>query len=332
MNILITGIAGFYGHQFAKYVLKNKPDWNVVGIDRIDFAGNLNRLTYLKEWNEAAKEGRANFIWHDLKSPINPFLEKQIGPIDAIFHIAASSHVNRSIEDPISYVLDNVLGTGHILEYARKHKELLFFNYFSTDEVFGPIPQEGYLFDEWDRYKAGNPYAATKAGGEELALCYQNTYGVPVVVTHCMNIVGERQHPEKYLPRILRAIIKGDVLTIHTDDTGKVPSKRHYIYVDNVSDALLFLFEKGAPGDKYNIKGTIELDNLEFAKLVEELYGKKSKIKYKLAKASVDRPGHDWAYGLSGNKMAALGWEAKTDFKEDLKKIINWYKENQNWL
>lgn len=332
MNVLITGIAGFYGHHLAKYILRYKPDWKVIGLDRIDFAGNLNRLKDLPEWNDAVLENRASFIWHDLRAPINDFLANQIGDVEMIFHIAAASHVDRSIADPIGYIMDNVLGTGHILEFARTLEDkLTFFNYFSTDEVFGPLEKDGQRYDEWDRYHAGNPYSATKAGGEELALSYQNTYGVPVVVTHCMNIVGERQHPEKYLPRIIRAMQKGEMLRIHTDDTGKVPSKRHYIYVDNVSSALIFLSENGVPGDKYNIEGTIELDNLEFAQMVEEAYND-GKLKYELVKASTERPGHDWAYGLDGDKLKKMGWTPPTKFKDNLKHIIDWYKENQDWL
>lgn len=333
MNVLITGIAGFYGHHLAKYILRNEPGWNVVGLDRIDFAGNLNRLKDLPEWNSAVEEGRAKFIWHDLRAPINTFLADQIGDVDMIFHIAAASHVDRSIADPVGYVMDNVVGAAHTLEYARTlGNKLKYFNYFSTDEVFGPLEEDGQRYKEWDRFHAGNPYSATKAGAEELALAYQNTYRIPVVVTHCMNIVGERQHPEKYLPRIIRSMLNNEMLHIHTDDSGKVPSKRHYIYVDNVSSAVLFLAENGTPGDKYNIEGTIELDNLEFAQMVEEVFDNGEKLNYKLIKASIDRPGHDWAYGLNGDKLREMGWKPDSTFKGNLKHTIDWYKENKNWL
>jgi nucleoside-diphosphate-sugar epimerase len=171
----------------------------------------------------------------------------------------------------MEFVQDNVVATCNILDYARKNG--CKFLQFSTDEVFGPAP-EGVRYKEWDRYKSGNPYAATKAGAEELALSYHNTYGLPVIITHTMNVVGTYQHPEKYVPSTIRKVRDGDVVTIHSDKTKTVPGSRFYIGAESVADAVMFLLEKGEAGEKYNIVGEREIDNLSLARLISGFVGK----------------------------------------------------------
>jgi len=327
---LITGASGFYGHHLLKYLLK-ETDWKVIALCRENFAGNINRIYELEEYQK--NKTRVRYIWHNLRSPVTPIAFNQITEgedVNYIFHVAASSHVDRSIQDPLSFVYDNVVGTAHILEFARVVHGLEKFLYFSTDEVFGSVETPGYKFKEWDRYKARSPYAATKAGGEELSIAYQNTYRVPVVITHCMNILGERQHPEKFLPKIIKHLLQNEDVTIHTDRTGKTPGKRHYIYADEVSHAVTVLIKKGKIGDKYNIEGQAELSNLELAEYVAKKMGKK--LKYKLVPGHITRPGHDFDYAISGEKLKALGYRTKYDFWQTLEKTIAWYLENKHWL
>ena len=175
-------------------------------LDRLDFSGNLNRLQDVLQEFSPEDRSRVRVVFHDLKAAVNPLIAADIGKVDYILHLAAGSHVNRSIEYPMEFVLDNVVGTANILEFARKtNKNLDRFIYFSTDEVFGPAPK-GIDYKENDRYNSTNPYSATKAGGEELAVAYQNTYGLPIYITHTMNVFGERQHPEKFIPMSIKNI------------------------------------------------------------------------------------------------------------------------------
>jgi dTDP-glucose 4,6-dehydratase len=327
---IITGATGFYGHHLVKYILAN-TDWNIIAMGRENFAGNLNRIYELEEYR--ANKDRVRIVWHDLRSSVNNTVLKQItngSKINYIFHVAASSHVTRSIKDPMSFVYDNVVGTANLLEMARQIDGLKKLLYFSTDEVFGASKDTDHKFEPWDRYKAGNPYSATKAGGEELCVAYENTYALPIVITHCMNIIGERQHPEKYLPKIIKHVLEGKTLTVHTDEKGKIPTKRHYIYADEVSNAILTLVKKGKIGEKYNIEGQQELDNLEFANYVAEKLG--AKLDYKLIPGIEDRPGHDFKYSLDNSAIKALGYREKHDFWKELDKTILWYKENNQWL
>ena len=175
----------------------------------LDYSGNLNRLNSIISKLKDNQKSRVKIVYHDLKSEINPWIKKEIGDIDIILHLAAGSHVDRSIDFPMEFVLDNVVGTANILEYARSVNDkngLERFVYFSTDEVFGPAPK-GVDYMENDRYNSTNPYSATKAGGEELAVAYENTYGLPVYITHTMNVFGERQHPEKFIPMCIKKYV-----------------------------------------------------------------------------------------------------------------------------
>lgn len=328
MRVLVTGAAGFYGHHLVRYLLLN-TNWYVVALDRIDCAGNLNRLSELDEWNQ--NPDRRCFIWHDLKAEINNQLSEQLGQIDIIFHVAAASHVDRSIEDPRSFVMDNVLGTCNILEFAKFQKDLKRFFYFSTDEVFG-ANTNGEKFKEWDRYKSGNPYSATKAGGEELALSYHNTYNLPVIITHCMNIYGERQNPEKFIPKVIRLVKNNEKVYIYGDKDGNKSGSRNYVYADTVSQALLFLNEHGVSGEKYNIEGTIEESNLAIAQMIHNCIGTDGKdFKYEIVPSGRARPGNDFSYGVDGSRLREMGFEPDEIFEEKFPDVINWYLDNEKW-
>lgn len=337
IRTLITGGAGFIAHHLIGKILK-ETDWEVVTLDRLDYSGNLNRLDDLLTTSCTADERkRVKVVFHDLKAEINPLVKSQIGPVDYIFHLAAGSHVDRSIDYPMEFVLDNVVGTCNILEFARTQDKLKRFIYFSTDEVFGPAP-EGIKYKENDRYNSTNPYSATKAGGEELAVAYENTYGLPIYITHTMNVFGERQHLEKYIPMCIRKIRDGETVTIHSDSTKTIPGSRHYIHAEDVADAILFLASKkfvettygGAKCPKFNIVGSEELNNLELAQIIAEAEGKE--LKYELVDFHSSRPGHDLRYALDGSKMKSMGWEPAKSVRERIADVTNWTLANNRWI
>lgn len=328
-KVLITGGAGFIGHQVIYRFLKD-TDYDVATIDRLDTSGNLRRIQEVlevnTEWNK-----RFTYHWHDLKAPINDTIKNQIGRVTHIVHLAAGSHVDRSIEDPMSFVMDNVVGTTNMLLYAKdlpKDDLKLFIN-FSTDEVFGPAP-EGIAYKEWDRYNSGNPYSASKAGAEEMCLAFENTYGIPIINSHTMNVFGIRQHSEKYIPLLIKKIRDGESVTVHSNKDKTKAGSRFYINTDDVADAILFLLDKGVSGDKYNIVGEREVDNLELAQMVAEIMNKN--LVYEMVDFHTSRPGHDLRYALDGSKMKNMGWQPKVPVFERLREVVNWTLDNDRWL
>lgn len=336
---LVTGGAGFIGSHLVAHILAN-TDWDVVILDRLDVSGNLGRLLECKTYD--ANKSRVRFIWHDLKAPVSSQLAQQIGPVDYVLHLAAGTHVDRSITDPLPFVYDNVLGTAHMLEYARQSNARRVF-YMGTDEVFGPASQPDQIepfrshnrhnrdkYREWDRYNSGNPYSATKAGGEELCLAYHNTYRLPVVIGHCMNAFGERQHPEKFIPGTILKVAKGETVTIHANKDRTKAGSRFYIHARNVADAILHIVGNGKPGDKYNIAGEREVDNLELATLIAQIVGKP--LHHEMVDFHSSRPGHDLRYALDGSKLAAMGWKPPVSFTASLERVVRWTLENPRWL
>ena len=335
---LITGGAGFIAHHLISRIL-NETDWNIVTLDRLDYSGNLNRLNDILQYQCTPEQRkRVRVVWHDLKAELNPLVRKEIGKVDYVLHLAAGSHVDRSIDYPMEFVMDNVVGTCNILDFARSQDNLERFLYFSTDEVFGPAP-DGIKYKEEDRYNSTNPYSASKAGGEELAVAYENTYNLPVYVTHTMNVFGERQHPEKYIPMCIRRARDGDVITVHSDKTKTVAGSRHYIHADDVSSAVLFLLNyKGtfaptwgnAKCPKFNIVGSEELNNLELAQIIADAQGKE--LKYEMVDFHSSRPGHDLRYALDGSKMKELGWIPAKSVRDRIAQVTNWTLQNERWL
>lgn len=334
-TLLITGGAGFIAHHIIETVLE-KTDWNVVSLDRLDFSGNLNRLHDVLADNP--NKNRVKVVFHDLKAEINPMIANKIGKVDYIFHLAAGSHVDRSIDYPMEFVMDNVVGTCNILNFARQQDNLQQFVYFSTDEVFGPAPN-GIKYAEMDRYNSTNPYSASKAGGEELAVAFENTYKIPMIITHTMNVFGERQHPEKYIPMCIRKVRDGDKIFIHSDSSKTIPGSRHYIHAKDVADALLHLIslnltfdrdETGAKKMKFNIVGKEEVDNLQLAKMIAKSQNKE--LNYELIDFHSSRPGHDLRYALDGSLMKQLGWEPQRSFSERVDQVVDWYLKRNEWL
>ena len=336
-KILITGGAGFIAHHAIHKIL-SETDWEIITLDRLDFSGNLNRLKEVVDSFPESDQKRVQVVYHDLKAELNPEIIATIGKIDYIAHLAAGSHVDRSISYPLEFVMDNVVGTAHILDYARKLDNLERFVYFSTDEVFGPAPS-GIKYNENDRYNSTNPYSATKAGGEELAVAFQNTYNIPIYITHTMNVFGERQHPEKFIPMCIKRARDGESITIHSDSTKTIPGSRHYIHAEDVASAVLFLLHHegtfspawgNAKCPKFNIVGSEELNNLELAKIIADAQEKE--LFYEMVDFHSSRPGHDLRYSLSGEKMKKLGWQPSIKLTERIKQVVDWSLNNQNWI
>jgi dTDP-glucose 4,6-dehydratase len=332
MKILITGACGFAGHHFVEGILK-ETDWEIVILDGLNYAGDPNRLTNISVWEK--EKHRVKFVWWDLRSEIPFSIEKEIGEVDYVIHMAAETHVDRSITNPKAFILTNILGTYHLLDYIKIHPVKKFI-YFSTDEVYGPIA-EG-TFKEDARHAPGNPYAATKAAAEDLCLSFANTYKLPIIITNTMNLFGERQHPEKFIPLVIRKVLNGELVTIHADPTKTKAGIRFYIHCRNAWRAIQFILEKTnefidvkKPSQgRFNIVGEKEIDNLALAQFIAGVVGKP--LIYEMTDFHSSRPGHDLRYGLDGSKLKSLGFEFSTTFEQSLTNTINWTLNNRNWL
>lgn len=313
------------GHHFVDYVLKN-TDWDIVVIDKLSYASHgFDRLRDIN----ALGSSRVLVLGCDFSQTLSEGVRHEIGEVDYIMHMGAETHVDRSIENPEPFVMSNVVGTMHLLNFARTLPRLTWFVYFSTDEVFGPA-LEGVSYQEWDRYNSANPYSATKAGGEELALAYANTYKLPLFITHTMNIFGDRQYAEKFIPKVIKSLLDGEKVTIHADSTKTQAGKRSWIHAENVSSALLFLLEHATQREKYNIAGEREVDNLSMAQSIARIVGKP--LEYELVDFHSSRPGHDLRYALNGAKLASMGWQMPMTFEESLERTIRWTLENKKWI
>jgi dTDP-glucose 4,6-dehydratase len=327
-RILITGGAGFVAHHVVHYFLEN-TDYDIVSLDRLDFSGNLNRLQEILQDVTPEQRKRVKVVHHDLKAELNKYVTDKLGHIDIILHFAAASHVTRSIKFPVEFVQDNIIGTVNLLEYARTLPHLERFIYFSTDEVFGTSVGD-YRFREYDRYNATNPYSASKAGAEEMCVAYHNTYNLPIYITHTMNIFGERQSLEKYVPMTINKIFNSQKLNIHYDSKTNIIGSRSYLHAQDVADAMLFLLNleeikfpenhMGGKCPKFNISSDEEFDNLEIAQMISEYMG--THTNYELTDPNIERPGHDMRYLICGDYMRSLGWKKKRSVRESMKLVV----------
>jgi dTDP-glucose 4,6-dehydratase len=325
-KILITGAAGFIGHHLLEHII-DKTSHDIVVVDCLNYASK--GLSRLRE-DGFLSHPRVNVICSDLRIPFSEGVLREIGDdVNIIVHMAAESHVDNSISNPRIFLESNVGGTLELLEYARSLKNLENFFYFSTDEVFGTAP-EGTSFKEWDRHKPTNPYSASKSAAESFCIAYENTFGLPLMMINNMNVFGERQHVEKYIPNTIRKVMKGEKILVHSYPDKKKSGTRFYIHARNVAAAVLFLLEKGTIGEKYHIVGEQEVSNLEMAQLIAKYM--KVPLDYEMVDFHSDRPGHDLRYALTDTKMHKLGWKLPISFEESLKNTIEWTLKNKQWL
>jgi dTDP-glucose 4,6-dehydratase len=323
MKILLTGAAGMVGSNILSHLLKN-TNHEIVCLCSWRHRGEPRRI--LEEANYQANKHRVKVVTHDLVSPLTEDVKKELGSPDIILNIASESHVDRSITDPVEFTQNNVNLALHMLEYAREAKPKLFLQ-FSTDEVYGQAPI-GVNHAEWSPIIPSNPYSASKAAQEAIAISYWRTYGVPVILTNTMNVFAQNQDFEKFIPLCVKKILKGEVLSIHSYPDKKTAGSRFYIHARNVADAVLHIMDNIEPKlfpevdrpERFNIVGEKEVDNLTLAQLIASFLGKE--LKYELVDFHSARPGHDCRYALDGQRLAQAGWQPNVSFEESLKSTV----------
>jgi dTDP-glucose 4,6-dehydratase len=310
MRILVTGGAGFIGSNFVHYMLQRYPKDQIVVLDALTYAGNLNNLkTAMK---------KIEFIKGDICD--RKLVGKVTKEVDVVINFAAESHVDRSIAEPEPFLTTNVLGTQVLLEAARRFDHEKFVQ-ISTDEVYGSVAEGS--FKEWDLLRPSSPYATSKAAADMLAHSYFVTYGLPVLITRSTNNFGPYQHPEKLIPKLIVNAMSDKPLPIY----GAGKNVRDWLYVIDNCEAIDLVLRKGKSGEIYNVGAGNEKMNLELANLILKELGKpKSLIKF-----VNDRPGHDLRYSLNCDKIRKLGWRANTSFEGEIRRTIKWYKENKWW-
>ena len=314
MKILVTGGAGFIGSNFILHMMNSHPEVEVLNLDVLTYAGNLNNLKGID------KNPRYTFIKGDICDPnvVNTILDRY--KVDTIVHFAAESHVDRSITKASEFVRTNVLGTHNLLECARHHP-IARFVHISTDEVYGSTLKGS--FTENDILSPSSPYSASKAGSDLLALSYFTTYKLPVIITRCTNNFGPCQYPEKLIPLFVTNLIAGRKVPVY----GTGENVRDWIHVSDHCRAVEFLLKKGIPGEIYNIGGGNEKTNIEITEKILMLLKKdESWIEY-----VTDRPGHDFRYSLDCSKLLKIGWSPRYSFEEGLKDTVEWYIRNEWW-
>ncbi len=316
MNVLVTGGCGFIGSNLVKYLRRHRPAWKVVNLDKLTYAGNLENLADLED------DAGHHFARADISDcdAVQPLIRSH--SIDAIVHLAAESHVDRSILGPDVFIHTNVLGTQILLE-ACQQTGVKRFLMVSTDEVYGSLGATG-RFTESSPLAPSSPYSASKASADLLALAYHRTYGVDVVVTRCSNNYGPYQFPEKLIPLMIVNALHDEPLPVYGDG-GNV---RDWLNVVDHCQALMLALEKGRAGEIYNIGGGTELRNIDIVKRILALLSKPEK----LIRFVKDRPGHDRRYAIDASKARAeLGWSPAHTFEQGLEETVRWYVENRSW-
>lgn len=336
MKILVTGGAGFIGSAVVRYIIKNTSD-HVVNVDKLTYAGNLQSLLEIEESDRYVFEKVDICNSNELNR-----LFAHYRP-DAVMHLAAESHVDRSIDGPAAFIETNILGTYSLLEATRSywntlhaHEKLKFrFHHISTDEVYGDLELKDDLFTEETPYKPSSPYSASKASSDHLVRAWLRTYGLPTIVTNCSNNYGPFHFPEKLIPLMILNAIEGKELPVY----GNGSQIRDWLYVEDHARALYQVLKEGTVGETYNIGGHNEKKNIEVVQticsLLEELVPDKPQgvIQYQdLITYVKDRPGHDVRYAIDASKIEReLGWKPKETFESGIRKTVEWYLENKNW-
>ncbi|OGH81538.1 MAG: dTDP-glucose 4,6-dehydratase, partial [Candidatus Magasanikbacteria bacterium RIFCSPLOWO2_12_FULL_34_7] len=314
-QILVCGGAGFMGSHFIKYILEKYPDYMLVNFDKLTYAGNLENL------KEVENNKRYKFVKGDICDASEVDRVVRENKIDTIVNYAAETHVDRSVMDPSAFLKTNIFGSYNLLEATKKF-DLKKMVQVSTDEVFGSI--DSGKFREDSPFEPNSPYSAAKAGGDLLCRSYFVTFQTPVVVTHSCNFYGSNQYPEKLIPLFVTNLLEGKKVPVYGD--GK--QVREWIYTEDHCNAIDVILHKAKAGSVYNIGSGDEIENIEITKLILEYLG----YDEKMIEYVKDRPGHDKRYALDANKLKnELGWEAKVNFRDGLKKTVDWYRENEDW-
>ncbi len=326
MKLLLTGGAGFVGHHLVEGVLR-QTDWAVVIIDGLTYAGNLNRISDISCFEKERK--RLRVVYHDLRSPLTEELHRHIGPVDVVWHLAANSHVDRSLVDALPFAESQVVGTTNLLQYLRQYQpEMQRYIGFNTDEVFGPA-EYGVFHTEEEKFRPSNPYSAAKAGQWAMEYAFAHSFKMPISMVHSMNIFGERQNGEKFVPMTLRNILEGRPVILH--GTPERPSSRCWIHAREVCNALIFLTPRAENEQSYNVIGQ-EKTVYAVASKLAEIVGLPAKIEWQDYHST--RPGHDLRYALDGEKMMKMGFMYTYSVDAALETTTRWsiQPENRRWL
>ncbi len=320
MKLLVTGGCGFIGSNFIHYILRTRRDWQILNLDALTYAGNLENL------KDAQDDARYEFVKGDIADGdfVLSLFEKRGGeaPFDVVVNFAAETHVDRSIHSADEFIRTNVVGTNMLLKTAMNSKIPRFVQ-ISTDEVYGSLGPTG-KFTETTHLAPNSPYSASKTAADLLVRAYFKTHGFPGIITRCSNNYGPYQFPEKLIPLFIFNILEDKQVPVYGDGM----QVRDWIYVDDHSRAIEMVIEKGRPGEVYNVGGETELTNITLTRLLLEKLGKSEK----LIKYVNDRPGHDRRYAIDCSKIRKeLGWEPQTQFEEGLQRTIDWYQANQEW-